>query len=67
MAEPEAVAVAVRAVTHRDQYDPVARVELFHSLADISTRWPRSRQAALDGISDEEYVRSVLRVIYRAG
>ncbi len=67
VAEPEAVAVAVRAVTHRDQYDPVARVELFHSLAGYFHALAAFPPAALDGISDEEYVRSVLRVIYRAG
>ena len=66
-AEPEAVAMAVRAVTHRDQYDPVARVELFGSLAGYFRTLATFPPAALEGISDEEYVRSVLRVIYRAG
>lgn len=65
--EPEAVAMAVRAVTHRDEYDPVARVELFECLAEYFRSLATFPPAALEGISDEEYVRSVLRVIYRAG
>jgi uncharacterized RDD family membrane protein YckC len=67
VAEPEAVAMAVRAVTHRDEYDPVARVELFQSLAEYFRSLASFPPSALEGISDEEYVRSVLRVIYRAG
>lgn len=67
VAEPEAVAMAVRAVTHRDRYDARARVELFHSLAAYFHSLAAFPPAALEGISDEEYVRSVLRVIYRAG
>ncbi len=66
-AEPEAVAMAVRAVTQRDRYEPAARVELFGMLAEYFRSLAAFPAAALEGISDEEYVRSVLRVIYRAG
>lgn len=67
MAEPEAVAMAVRAVTRRDGYAPAARIELFRMLAEHFRSQVVFPEAALEGISDEEYVRSVLRVIYRAG
>ena len=67
LAEPEAVAVAVRAVTRRDEYAPSARVELFQMLAGHFRSLVAFPEAALEGISDEEYVRSVLRVIFRAG
>ena len=65
--EPEAVAMAVRAVTRRDEYAPAARVELFQMLAEHFRGLVTFPEAALEGISDEEYVRSVLRVVYRAG
>ncbi|MBS1854053.1 MAG: RDD family protein [Acidobacteria bacterium] len=65
-AEPEAVAAAVRAVTHRGEYDPAARVELFRLLAGHFRALAAYPAEALEGMSDEEYVRCVLRVIYRA-
>ena len=66
VANPEAVGMAVRAVAQRDGYDPSARVELFRDLAAYFrglVRVPRSR--GLEGLTDEQFVRSVLRVIYR--
>jgi uncharacterized RDD family membrane protein YckC len=65
VASLEAVAMAVRAVRHRDAYDPVARIELFQGLAEYFRSLVAFPPSALEGISDEEYVRSVLRVIYR--
>jgi uncharacterized RDD family membrane protein YckC len=65
VAEPEAVAMAVRAVTRRDEYAPAARIELFAMLAEHFRSLAAFPEAALEGISDEEFVRSVLRVIYR--
>lgn len=64
-AEPQAVAAAVRAVSHRDQYDPAARVELFRLLAAHFRTLAPFPPEALEGLSDEEYIRSVLRVVYR--
>lgn len=65
VASPEAVAIAVRAVRHRDAYYPIARIELFEGLAEYFRSLVAFPPSALEGISDEEYVRSVLRVIYR--
>jgi uncharacterized RDD family membrane protein YckC len=65
-ATPEAVAMAVRAVTQRDRYAPAARVELFQMLAEHFRSLAAFPSEAIEGMSDEEYVRSVLRVIYRA-
>jgi len=61
---PEAAAIAIQAVSRRDGYDPAARVELFAALAEHFRRLVVFPEAALDGVTDEQYVRSVLRVIY---
>jgi uncharacterized RDD family membrane protein YckC len=64
-ANPEAVGIAVRAAAQRDTYAPQARVELFRELADYFRRLAPFPDAAVEGLTDEQYVRSVLRVIYR--
>jgi uncharacterized RDD family membrane protein YckC len=61
---PEAVAIAVRAVSQRDGYEPSARVELFRELAGYFRGLAPFPDAAVEGLTDEQYVRSVLRVIY---
>lgn len=66
VANAEAIGMAVRAVARRDGYDPMARVELFHELADYFHGLVSFPEAAIEGLTDEQYVRSVLRVIYGA-
>jgi plasmid stabilization system protein ParE len=61
---PEAAALAVRAVTLRDSYDPRARVALFRELAGHFRRLVEFPEEAVENLIDEQYVRSVLRVIY---
>jgi uncharacterized RDD family membrane protein YckC len=61
---PEAVALAIRAVTLRDGYDPPARVALFHELAAHFRSLVEFPEEATENLTDEQYVRSVLRVIY---
>jgi uncharacterized RDD family membrane protein YckC len=63
-AGPEAVAIAVRAVSQRDGYEPLARIELFRELASYFRALAPFPDAAVEGLTDEQYVRSVLRVIY---
>ena len=65
LANPEAVGIAVRAASGRDGYDPVARVELFRELAEYFRELVAFPEEALEGLTDEQYVRSVLRVVYR--
>ena len=60
---PEAVAMAVRAVGQRDAYDPIARIELFEALAEYFRSLVPFPPSAMEGVSDEEYVRSVLRIV----
>lgn len=64
LASPEAVGFAVRAVTQRDGYEPLARVELFADLAAYFRELVRFPDTALEGLTDEQFVRSVLRVVF---
>ena len=61
---PEAAALAVRAVTLRDTYDPLARIALFRDLASHFRSLVAFPDEAVENLTDEQYVRSVLRVIY---
>ena len=61
---PEAAALAVRAVTMRDSYDPPARIVLFKELAAHFRSLVQFPEEAVENLTDEQYVRSVLRVIY---
>ena len=64
LSSPEAVSYAIRAVSQRDGYDAAARVELFADLAAYFRGLVRFPEDALTGLTDEQYVRSVLRVLY---
>ncbi len=63
-AKPEAVGIAVRALAQRDSYEPSARMELFRELADYFRKLAPFPESAVEGLTDEQYVRSALRVIY---
>jgi uncharacterized RDD family membrane protein YckC len=64
---PDAAALAVRAVSLRDSYDPRARVLLFRDLAAHFRSLVEFPDEAVENLTDEQYVRCVLRVIYGAG
>jgi uncharacterized RDD family membrane protein YckC len=61
---PEAAVLAVRAVTLRDSYDAPARVVLFRELAAHFRSLVEFPDEAVENLTDEQYVRCVLRVIY---
>jgi hypothetical protein len=63
-ASPEAVGLAVRATAGRERYSPLARVELFRDLALYFQSLVKFPDPAVEPLTDEQYVRSVLRVIY---
>ena len=65
LASPEAVSLAIRAVTHRDGYTPDARIDLFRDLAAYFRSLVLFPESALEGLTDEQYVRSALHVICR--
>jgi hypothetical protein len=62
--DPEAVRTAVTALAMRDGYEPPARVELFGELAGYFRALVVFPEAAVEGLTDEQYVRSAVRAIY---
>jgi uncharacterized RDD family membrane protein YckC len=63
---PGEAATALRALMRRDEFEPNARVELFEQLAAYFQSKVAFPQEATDGVPDEQYVRNVVDVIYRA-
>ena len=66
LAGADAVGLAARAVARRDGYAPADRVVLFGELAAYFRSLVEFPESAREGLTDEQYVRSVLRVIYGA-
>ena len=62
---PADAAAALQALLRRDDFDPAARVELFAELAAFFRAKTAFPAEATDGISDEQYVRNVVDVLYR--
>jgi hypothetical protein len=62
---PAEAAVAMQALLRRDEFDPIARVELFDDLAAQFRAKVVFPPEATDGITDEQYLRNVVDVIYR--
>jgi uncharacterized RDD family membrane protein YckC len=62
---PPEAQIALQALLRRDEFDPPARVELFQNIVahfkDIVT-FPAE---AIDGLSDEQYVRNIVDALYR--
>ena len=58
--------VALQALLRREDFEPTARVELFSELAAYFRHKVTFPSEATDGISDEQYVRNVVDVLYRA-
>ena len=57
--------LALQALLRRDQLEPRARVELFSQIADHFRSKAEFPAEATDGITDEQYVRNVVDVLYR--
>ncbi len=62
---PGEAALALHALVRRDEFEPVARIELFASLASHFQAKSEFPPEATDGIADEQYLRNVVDVIYR--
>jgi uncharacterized RDD family membrane protein YckC len=63
---PADAAVALQALLRRDEFDPAARVELFAELAAHFQAQVAFPPEATDGVTDEQYLRNVVDVIYRS-
>jgi len=64
LANPEAVGLALRASAQRDSYNALARLELFSYLAGYFHSLVKFPEAALEGLSDEQFVRTALGAIF---
>ena len=63
---PTEAALAVQALLRRDEFEPVARVELFAELAGHFRARVEFPPEATDGITDEQYLRNVVDILYRS-
>ena len=63
---PAEADIALQALMRREEFDPVARVELFGDLAAHFRAKVEFPPEATDGVADEQYLRNVVDVIYRA-
>ena len=62
---PAEAAIVVQALLRRAEFEPVARVELFGELATYFRAKVDFPPEALEGITDEQYIRNIVDVIYR--
>jgi uncharacterized RDD family membrane protein YckC len=62
---PHEAGVAFQSLLRRDQLNPVARVELFRDMASHFKAIIPFPQEAVDGISDEQYIRNVVDTLFR--
>ncbi|MGD9158297.1 MAG: RDD family protein [Desulfobacteraceae bacterium] len=63
---PKEAGVAIKALIRREQFELAARVELFREIASWFKNIVEFPQEAVDGISDEQYIRNVVDVLFRA-
>jgi uncharacterized RDD family membrane protein YckC len=62
---PHEAGVAFQSLLRRDQLDPIARVALFRDMASHFKTIIPFPQEAVDGISDEQYIRNVVDTLFR--
>lgn len=62
---PVEAGVVLQALLRRDEFDPVARVELFDELARHFRAKVEFPAEATDGVADEQYLRNLVDVLYR--
>jgi uncharacterized RDD family membrane protein YckC len=65
-ASPAEASLALHALVRRDQLDPVARLKLFQELADHFRQLVPFPPEASDGVTDEQYLRNVVDILYRS-
>lgn len=61
----EEASLAFRALMRREEFEPGERVRLFADLAEHFRHRVKFPAEALDGITDEQYVRNLVDVLYR--
>ena len=63
---PEEAALALQALTRRDELAPESRVALFAEMAGHLRQKVAFPQEALEGVSDEQFIRNVVDVLFRS-
>jgi uncharacterized RDD family membrane protein YckC len=63
---PEEAAIALRALMRRDELLPESRITLFEQIASHFKWKVEFPQEALDGVSDEQYVRNIVDVLFKS-
>jgi uncharacterized RDD family membrane protein YckC len=62
---PTEADIALQSILRREEFDPVARVELFAELAAHFRTKVEFPAEATDGVADEQYLRNIVDAIYR--
>jgi uncharacterized RDD family membrane protein YckC len=65
--KPEIGSLALEALLRRDEIEPKARLELFGEMADYFRSVVEYPAEVVEQLSDEQYVRNVVEILYRAG
>jgi uncharacterized RDD family membrane protein YckC len=63
---PAEADIALQSLLRREEFDPIARVELFGELAAHFRTKAEFPAEATDGVTDEQYLRNVVDVVYRS-
>jgi uncharacterized RDD family membrane protein YckC len=62
---PEEASLALEAITRRDELEPNLRLELYRQVAEHLRSIINFPEESLEGLTDEQYVRNVVDLIYR--
>ncbi|MCP4104718.1 MAG: RDD family protein [Desulfobacteraceae bacterium] len=62
---PAEADIALQAILRRDELDPIARIELFRDISSYFKTIVKFDQEATEGLSDEQYIRNVVDILYR--
>jgi uncharacterized RDD family membrane protein YckC len=63
---PKEAGIALQALLRRDELNPQERIALFRDMASHFRTVVEFPQEATDGISDEQYIRNVVDILFRA-
>ncbi|MFT5127114.1 MAG: putative RDD family membrane protein YckC [Rhodothermales bacterium] len=65
LTNPEMAAILLDALMRRETLDPQSRAELFAALSEHLRKLVRFPEPVLIGVSDEQFVRNVVDIVYR--
>ncbi len=65
LVSPREAEIALQSLVRRDQFEPAARTELFRKFAEYFRAKLSFPEEACLGLSDEQYIRNVVDLIYR--